>query len=71
MDRGVGMAPGGVVGGGSSRSRRRRAGKQGRAAGCACGAAWLTGVAGWQRGPVVSGGVQEEERKQGAVQTRF
>jgi hypothetical protein len=48
-DRGVGMALGGVGGGGSVRSWRRRAGEQ-------------VG-AGWHRGLVVSGGVREEERK--------
>jgi hypothetical protein len=34
LDRGVGMAMGGTVGGGSSRSWWRRAGEQGGAAGC-------------------------------------
>jgi hypothetical protein len=32
-DRGVGMAPSGMIGGGSVRSRRRLAGELGRAAG--------------------------------------
>jgi hypothetical protein len=46
LDRGAGMALGDVVGGGSARSWRRRAGEQGRAAGRGRrGAAWLTGGA--------------------------
>jgi hypothetical protein len=50
-DRGAGMAPGGAVGGGSARSRRRRVGEQGRAAGCGRhGAAQLTGGVRRQRG---------------------
>jgi hypothetical protein len=39
-DRGVGMAPSGVVRGGSVRSRRRRAGEQGRAAGRGAADRW-------------------------------
>jgi hypothetical protein len=63
-DRGVGMALSGTVGGGSMRSQQRWAGKHGRAAGCGRRrAARLTGGAEWQRGPMVNGGVREEERK--------
>jgi hypothetical protein len=62
-DCGVRMAPGGVIGGGNVHSWRRRASEQGRAVGRAHGAARLTGGVGRQRGPVVSSGVQEEERK--------
>jgi hypothetical protein len=50
-DHEAGMAPGGAVGGGSARSRRRRIGEQGRAAGCGrCGATQLIGGVGRQRG---------------------
>jgi hypothetical protein len=67
-DRGVGMAPGGAVRGGSARSRWKRAGEQGRAAGRRRrGVARLTGGpggnearwsvagAGRQRGSVTTG----------------
>jgi hypothetical protein len=62
--RGVGMALGGAVKSGSACSWWRRAGKQGRAVGRGRhGSARLTGGGERQRGPVVSGRVQEEERK--------
>jgi hypothetical protein len=55
VDRGVGMAPGGTVRGGSARSWPRWASKQGRAAGRRrCDVERLTGGAGWQWGPVVT-----------------
>jgi hypothetical protein len=58
------MAPSSTIRGDSTRSRRRRASEQGRAAGRRRhSAAWLTCRAVRQRGPVVSDGVQEEERK--------
>jgi hypothetical protein len=63
-DRGVGMALGSAIRGGNARSRWRRAGEQGRAAGRGQrGATRLTGGAGRQWRPVVSSGVREEERK--------
>jgi hypothetical protein len=63
-DCGVGMAPGGTVGGGSAHSRWRRASEHGRVAGRGrCGAAGLIGGVGRQQGTVVSSRVWEEDRK--------
>jgi hypothetical protein len=59
--RGAGMAPGGAVGGGSARSRRRRAGEQGRAT-------RLTGGAERQRGPVSAARCKRERGKRGSVE---
>jgi hypothetical protein len=54
----VGMALVDAVGGGGAWSRRKQASEQGRAAGhVRRGATQLTGGAGRQQGPVVSGGV--------------
>jgi hypothetical protein len=67
-DRMVKMALSNVVRGGSVRSWRRRAGKQGRAAGRGRrGAAWLTGGAGRQRGLVSAAGCGRERGKRGSM----
>jgi hypothetical protein len=63
-DHWVTMALGGTVEGGSTRSRWRQAGEQGRAVGRGQrGAAWLTGGAGRQRGPVSKAGCRRESGK--------
>jgi hypothetical protein len=64
-DRGVGMAPGGAVEGGSARSRWRRAGEQGRETWC--GTARLIGGAGGQRSPVSAVRCGRETGKKGST----
>jgi hypothetical protein len=67
-DREARMALGGVVRGSIVRSRRRRAGEQGRAAGRGRhGAAWLTDGAERQRGPMSAAGCGRERGKRGST----